>query len=85
MIIERRQYVSGQDRNEDSLVAHLYRGTFNNMGDPMCVRGWNRCDGMDYSVFRNNSGSAGICKICLKRAKAKLDPIKSRYRKTKWL
>ena len=85
MVIKRRQYVTGLDRNDQHLVAHLYRGTFNNVGDPMCLRGWNRSDGEGWSIFRNNVGSAGICKVCLRRAHQKLNPVPSRPRKTRWI
>lgn len=78
-------YVVGQDRNDDTVVAHLYRGTFDKPGKPMCARGWNRSDGHAYSIFRNNAGSSGVCKICSRRAKAGLAPIDPRDRKTKWL
>lgn len=84
MKIAGREYVSGQDRNEPAVVAHLYRGTFSNVGDPMCARGWNRMDGRGYSIFRNLS-DIRICKTCMRRAKAKLPPAPSRDRKTKWI
>lgn len=85
MRIRGREYVTGLDRNDQHLVAHLYRGTFNNCGSPMCARGWNRSDGESYSIFRNNVGDAGICKICLRRAEQKKDPIETAHRKTRWL
>jgi len=85
MEIAGRQYVTGMDRNDQHLVAHLYTGTFHDLGEPMCVRGWNRSDGIGYSIFRNNVGDAGICKVCLRRAEEKRKPIPSRERKTRWL
>lgn len=85
MKIAGRLYVTGLDRNDQHLVAHLYRGSFNNVGSPMCVRGWNRCDGEGFSIFRNNVGSAGICKICLRRAREKREAVESRPRKTRWI
>ena len=85
MKIAGRNYVPGQDRNDGNLVAHLYKGTFDRVGDPMCVLGWNRCNGMSFSIFRNNIPKAGICRVCIRRAKAKLRPVQSRERKTTWL
>jgi hypothetical protein len=54
------------------LSSHIYRGTFNEVGDPMCPRGWNR--GEDgYSIWRNNIGK-GICRTCLKAAAKEYHP-----------
>lgn len=84
-LIARRCYVIGQDRNEDAAVAHLYRGTFRRTGSPMCRRGWNRLNGHGYSIFRNNLG-AGVCKTCLRRARAQAKPVPDDLeRRTKWL
>jgi hypothetical protein len=85
MWIARRLYTTGLDRNDQHLVAHLYRGGFNNVGDPMCARGWNRCDGAGFSIFRNTPSEAGLCKVCLRRAAAKRAPVKSVVRKTRWI
>lgn len=61
-------------------VAHLYKGTFSDPGDPMCKRGWNR--GINgYSIWRNVLGNIGICKICLRRAKEGRRPISFPYEK----
>lgn len=79
-----RLYVSGQDRCEPNTVAHLYRGTMRRVGSPMCRRGWNRLDGHGYSIFRNLLG-AGVCKVCLRRAVQKREPVREADRKTKWL
>lgn len=84
VIIAGRAYVTGEDRNELGCVAHLYRGTFQRVGNPMCRRGWNRLNGFGWSIFRNNLGS-GICKVCLRRALKKLKPTQPVERKTKWL
>lgn len=84
MNISGREYITGLDRNDQHLVSHLYYGKFSDPGDPMCVRGWNRCDGQDYSIFRN-CGQDRICKVCLRRAAQKRDPVPSRERKTRWL
>lgn len=62
-------YITGQDRDTDrGQVTHLYKGTFSEPGLPMCKRGWNRDNGTSYSIWRNNIGNGGICKVCLKRA-----------------
>ena len=78
-------YITGLDRNDQHLVAHLYKGTFGDPGLPMCVRGWNRSDGEEYSIFRNNIGDSRICKICSRRALAGKEGVPSRKRKTRWL
>ncbi len=83
MRIAGREYVKGLDRNEQQLVAHLYKGRFDNVGRPMCARGWNRLNGRGYSIFRNCGDR--ICKVCLRRAKAKLPGVKEIDRPTKWL
>lgn len=84
VVIAGRSYVPGEDRNEPGTVAHLYRGTFRRVGNPMCQRGWNRLNGFGWSIFRNCLG-AGICKICLRRALKKLKPVTAVKRMTKWL
>ncbi len=84
MIINDKEYITGQDRNDDSLVAHLYKGTFSEPGNPMCLRGWNRSDEDSYSIFRNIS-NVKICSICLRRASQNKDSISSKKRKTKWI
>lgn len=80
-------YITGMGRNpgEDKLVTHLYAGSFNQPGLPMCVRGWNRSDGARYSIARNNVGEGGLCKVCLRRAQAGKPGVESRERKTRWL
>jgi len=62
-------YITGLSREAgalERLVAHLYKGSFSDPGNPMCKRGWNR--GYGYSIWRNNVGRRGICKVCLRRA-----------------
>ena len=69
-------YITGlsrEYRSDERLVAHLYEGTFSDPGNPMCKRGWNRGEG--YSIWRNNVGIKGICKICLKRAEKGLSSV----------
>lgn len=76
-------YVIGLVRDplpENRKVAHLYKGTFNDPGDPMCSRGWNRDDGASYSIWRGQVGEVGICLVCRRRAKSGLPPVPSRLR-----
>ena len=80
-----RGFTPGLDRNDRHVVAHLYEGPYTDLGNPMCVRGWNRDDGEGYSIFRNNVGEAGICKVCERRARENKPSVPSRHRKTKWL
>lgn len=69
-------YISGLGRSvPQPRVAHLYKGTLADPGWPMCRFGWNRDDGESYSIWRNNFGSGGVCRICLKRAEAGLDGV----------
>lgn len=76
-------YVTGLDCNEPRQKSHLYRGTMDDPGDPMCWRGWNRC-GVGYSIFRNNAPN-GICETCLRRAEEGKDPVPPKERETKWI
>jgi len=74
-------YVAGLVRDpidKNRHVAHLYKGSFGDVGDPMCKRGWNRKE-WGYSIWRNVFTSKGICKICLRRAEKGLDPIPFPY------
>lgn len=78
-------YVLGMFRgdNGENMVTHLYNGSFSEPGFPMCSRGWQRkwyddngkIEDYEYSIFRNNVSSVGICQVCLNRAYKKLDPI----------
>jgi len=79
-----REYVTGLDRNDQHLVAHLYKGSFDKVGRPMCARGWNRLNGHGYSIFRN-CGKDRICKVCLRRAHAKRPGVRERDRVTRWM
>ena len=61
-------FIIGLDRSPKAaqrFVSHVYRGTFDDPGNPMCSRGWNRDGGNGYSIWRNNLGR-DICKSCLK-------------------
>lgn len=73
-------YITGlpRDENAENKVAHLYEGDFGNVGNPMCRRGWNRRDGEGYSIFRNNVGNKGICKVCIRRAKLGLKGVEAK-------
>jgi hypothetical protein len=89
MIIEGIEYVSGVFRGDggNKMVTHLYQGTFGEPGHPMCSRGWQRkyydeegrLEDWEYSIFRNNWTNKGLCKVCERRANAKLPPIKVPY------
>src|SRR3990167_2764755 len=71
-------YITGLSREPDAferLVAHLYKGEFGDPGAPMCKRGWNRDGGTAYSIWRNNVGVKGICKVCMRRAFLGKEPI----------
>ena len=69
-------YITGLGRDyPHPKLAHLYKGTFEDPGNPMCRRGWNRDGGESYSIWRGNAGQNGICKICLRRAQKGLDGV----------
>lgn len=53
-------------------VAHLYKGEFSDVGQPMCKRGY-EADG-DISIWRGQAGPKGICSVCLRRARAGKEP-----------
>ena len=84
MEIKGKQYICGQDRNDASVVAHLYEGTFSDPGLPMCVRGWNRSDGGRYSILRNIA-TGSVCKVCMRRSTEGKAGVPSKKRKTKWI
>lgn len=69
-------YITGLGRDYPApKLAHLYEGTFDEPGNPMCVRGWNRDNGTSYSIWRNNMGERGVCLICLRRARKGLKGV----------
>lgn len=68
----------GRDLPPHTKVAHLYKGTFQDPGDPMCPRGWNRDDGESYSIWRNQTGDTGICMVCMRRAHEGREPVPAR-------
>lgn len=78
-------YITGLDRNDQHLVAHIYKGPYSNPEGPMCARGWNRANGHGFSIFRNNVGDAGVCNVCLRRLLAGKPSVPPRDRKTRWL
>ena len=76
-------YITGLGRDYPyPRLAHLYEGTFQNPGNPMCRHGWNRDNEQSYSIWRNNDGRDGICKICLRRAIKGLKGVKPKPRTT---
>jgi hypothetical protein len=70
-------YIFGADRTPNSKhKVHIYKGSFNNPGLPMCRKGWNRDNGESYSILRGRFDlGSGICKTCYKRATKGLDGI----------
>lgn len=82
----KREYVIGLTRRHpkgglagDYVVAHLFDGTFRDPGRPLCLNGYSRDeDGKptgEWSIWRGNMGSKGVCKICERRAEAGLDGV----------
>lgn len=62
-------YIAGLGRDyPHPNISHLYKGDFADPGLPMCLRGWNRYNHTEYSIWRGNIGEGGICKVCLRRA-----------------
>ena len=52
----------------DSTCSHLYRGTFQEVGAPLCPKGWRMGVVGDVSIFRGNTGGGGLCLRCIKAA-----------------
>lgn len=85
MEIKGVEYITGVFRGDNGLnmVTHLYKGNMEDLGFPMCSRGWQRkwydekgeIEDYEYSIFRNNISNLGICQICFKRALLGLKPI----------
>lgn len=97
-----RQFVEaiGRNNGEENGHSHLYLVESNptdvaalaGLGArtgylPMCRYGWNRSDGESFSILRGHTGARGLCKTCLKRAKAGLLGVESvpGSHKTKYL
>lgn len=80
-----KKYISGVFRGDggEKMVTHLYDGTFEKPGNPMCSRGWQRKTfnkkgkliDWEYSIFRNNTSEAGLCEICWRRSQKGLPGI----------
>lgn len=72
-------YIMGLGRDHPHpRISHLYKGDYADPGQPMCLRGWNRDEGTSYSIWRGNMGNDGICKVCLRRARAGLAGVPSK-------
>jgi hypothetical protein len=72
-------YILGLSREHPlARIAHIYKGTFNDPGFPMCARGWNRDNGQSYSIWRGHEGTQGVCRICWRRAKAGKNGVPAR-------
>lgn len=62
-------YITGLGREyPHPRIAHIYEGPFDAPGRPLCRHGWNRNGGQSYSIWRNNTGTARVCKVCDRRA-----------------
>lgn len=71
-------YIEGLGRDyPHPNTSHLYKGTFSDLGLPMCKRGWNRDWSTSYSIWRGNRGTKGLCKVCLRRAQQGLEGVKA--------
>ncbi len=74
-----RTYIIGQGRGNEGYdlceETHIYEGTFQKPGYPLCLRGWNRDYGTAYSIFRGVEGKLGVCKVCEARAAKNLPGI----------
>ena len=78
MIINGKKYITGVFRGDsgEKMVTHLYEGPFHSPGNPMCSNGWHRkyfdehgnLVDWEYSIFRNNWTSRGVCAVCERRA-----------------
>lgn len=82
-----KNYITGVFRGDggQKMKTHLYDGTFEKPGLPMCSGGWQRkyfnkkgkLVDWEYSIFRNNVSKPGICKTCQRRAEKDLSGIKT--------
>jgi hypothetical protein len=75
-----REYVTGLDRSTkwggrvgDHMVAHLFDGDFGEPGKPLCRAAYDKWGG--WSIWRNNVGAKGICKVCKRRADQGADGV----------
>lgn len=78
-------YRSGQCRNDKYALTHTYAETKKGLF-PMCGYGWNRSCGHSLSIFRNQIGSQGKCKLCIKNLENGKPPVTKPFpHKTRWL
>lgn len=70
--LSRRRVWRGASGDVQYTVSHLYRGSFRDVGQPMCKRGYEEAG--DISIWRGQVGPKGICSVCLRRARAGLKP-----------
>ena len=87
---ENRRYVEGADRNNPNEArSHLYQQVGEGVDYslvPMCEYGWNRADGMGFSILRGHGSARGQCRMCAKRRAAGLPPVSEpRGHKTRWI
>ena len=82
-----RQFIEGMDRNQQHAArSHLYEVMEPYALVPMCEYGWNRNDGMGFSIFRGHQSRRGTCKVCQKRRAAGLPAISvSKGHQTQWI
>lgn len=72
-------YITGLGRDiPHPRIAHLYQGTFGDLGLGMCRYAYNRKED-GYSIWRGNEGIYGICKLCMNRAQKGLDGVDNPY------
>jgi len=79
------KYRSGQCRNDKYALTHTYAEMADGELYPMCGYGWNRSDGYGFSIFRNQYGTEGKCKLCKNNLEDGKPPvIDGFYHKTRW-
>lgn len=79
-------YRAGQCRNDDKALSHTYAELTNGEILPMCIYGWNRSSGHALSIFRGSPGTEGDCKLCAKRVRLNLPPVREgTTHHTRWL
>lgn len=78
-------YRSGQCRNDDKALSHTYAEMSDGNLWPMCGYGWNRSNGMRFSIFRGTPGTEGECRLCRRNVAARRPPVTEAFpHKTKW-
>lgn len=81
-------YRAGVCRNAESGTrkSHTYAMMADGELVPMCPLGWNRSDGVGFSILRQPPGTEGDCAVCRKNVAAGKPPLfEGANRKTKWL